>query len=197
MENITQSSLKQVYQGVIIYIIVSLCGGIVSAIASIMAMGSVAVGSAGGLGLAAILSIGVYAVMVLGLIVYILGLIKFGPTLDTIGQNAIKKVLLGLILTAGACLLSMIPLMGMIGGIVNLVAFIVTLIGFSELRKSDSLNGLGKEGAQKLYNAMILSLIAGICVFIPVLGWIAAFVLNIMYYVYLASGWGKIRKSFE
>ena len=199
-------SLKKVHTGVIIYVAVALLGNAIitfgSSAETVAALTSAAMSGdvkeifriLGGFNLTSFL---VNIALLAGLVFYIIGLREFKTHLDSVGQEAIGKVLTGLYVMVAAAVMGMIPLIGLLSGLVSLIGFIIMLLGYGAFRKSTSLNEEGLAGAKKLYNAMIMALVAAIIVIIPLLGTIASFVLYIIYYVFLITGWGAIRKSFS
>lgn len=206
--NEIQQRISKIISGLAIYIILSITAAIVTTI-SVISAGAIAlaaIGSGdasviGALGVVGIINLVAYIGIIYGLFVYYTGLKLFAPSLDTVGENAVKNLSYGalLMMIASLCAATglFIPFVGSIISLLcSVAAFILNILGYSALQKSETLNELGKSGAKQLYIGFILAIIA-VCVgWIPLIGSIAALVLNIMYWVYLFQGWGKIRTSF-
>lgn len=199
------TSLKNVHTGVIIYAAIALFGGIIttsgstaratsSTISTIMS-GDIdkVLSLLGGFNFTTLL---VNAALIAGIFFYIVGLRGFRPHLDQVGQKAIGKVLTGLYTMIAASVLGIIPFIGFFSGLISLIGFIIMMVGYSDFRKSPLLNKEGIAGAKKIYNGLIMALIAVVVVVLPLIGGFAALVLYIVYYFFLVTGWGDVRKSF-
>lgn len=81
--------------------------------------------------------------------------------------------------------------------ILMIIAFILNIMGYSNLKKSSSLEPEGVVGAQKLFMGFVFAIIAGALGWIPLIGWIIALVFNILYWVYIFKGWKAIQISFS
>ncbi len=206
--NAIQQTISQIRKGLTLYIVFSLVASIITAISLVTAMisgvAAVATGSAS-LGAMAIVMMIIptvlYVLVIFGLYVYYGGLKGFATHLDEVGAKAVNNLALGAMFMIIATLCSVVaiyvPLIfSIIAVLVSIAAFVFNILGYSALGKSTSLNELGKAGAKQLFNGFIMAIIAAVVVFIPVLGGIAALVLNILYWVYLFKGWAKVRDSF-
>jgi hypothetical protein len=97
------------------------------------------------------------------------------------------------ILAVVAVVLDCLPLPGIIGGIVYLIAVILLLVGYNKLKNSSTFPG-GK-GASVLFVAMILIVVGWVLDFIPLIGdWLEA-LLTIIAYIMTLSGWNKIKNA--
>lgn len=204
--NETQQSISTIIKGLGIYIIASIVASIFGVFDSLSSgvdmISSMASGdSPFALGFVDIMAILLDLCVIYGLYVYYTGLQKFAPSLDAVGSAASKNLSYGALLmmiAAGLDLIGVfVPIIGSVVAVICLIAaFILNIMGYSSLQQSSSLNELGTAGAKQLFMGFIFAIIAGAIGWIPVIGWIAAFVLNILYWVYLFKGWGKIRASF-
>lgn len=93
-----------------------------------------------------------------------------------------------------AIVIGFIPLIGFFGIILNIVAWILLLMAYNNLKVSTTFPATAKDGANKLFLAMIISLVGAILSIIPLIGIIgdilaiAAFFMNL-------QGWSLIAKS--
>lgn len=212
--NQIQQSVSTIIRGLAIYIITSIAASIVAIIVALTAGvalvaaaaggasdGAVAALALGGIGTVGIISLIVSLGVIYGLYIYYKGLQLFAPALDAVGSAAAKNLSIGALLMLIATIFSaigiFIPIFAwLISALCMIAAFILNILGYSALQKSETLNELGTAGARQLFMGFVFAIIATVCMIIPVVGWIAAFVLNILYWVYLFKGWAKIRASF-
>ncbi|MFI3287576.1 MAG: hypothetical protein R3Y61_03770 [Rikenellaceae bacterium] len=160
------------------------------------------------------ISVAVWLVVALiSFVKYYGGLKQLGRNIDHTGRKAVGYIALGQLLSliavvvfiiffaaAGVMsemvLLSVFIIVIIVMGILGLAAFILNLVGYFSIKNSKSLNEEGKAGAKRLSTAMILYLINTVAGIIPVIGPLAVVVLTILYWVFLLSGWAKIKHSF-
>src|ERR1035437_1155359 len=77
---------------------------------------------------------------IFGYILFFVGLSRLKSALDETGQNGVSKLIWAAILGIIATLFSYIPLVGGIpAGILNLIAFILQLVGLFKLKNSRTL----------------------------------------------------------
>lgn len=150
---------------------------------------------------------------VISFVFYYGGLRSLGKCLDVKGRKAVNYiataqllsilvyvVLLVFLSMAGSMselvLFSALVVTLSIVAVMALVSFILNLVGYFTIKNSDSLDELGKSGAQKLSTAMIFSLVNLVAGIIPFVGGVATIVLTVLYWVFLLSGWGRIKRSF-
>jgi hypothetical protein len=127
-----------------------------------------------------------------GCILTIAALGSFSTILDGGDESAVRSVRTGFILALVAVVLDMLPFIpGIIGDIAYLVAIILMLMGYNNLKGSTTF--AGKDGASTLFVAMLLLLIGWVLDFIPFVGdWIEA-ILTIVAYIMTLVGWSKIK----
>lgn len=209
MNNLQRAS-SSIVKGYTIYLITSLVTGIIAGVMMTMLLTA---GTLSAINIESFLTSNIYAILS-GMLVYLLlmlacfavmiyamitiynGLKKLAPQLDPVGASAVDKIAIGMLISLISSLGVFIPFAGAFlafGGYVASLAFNIT--GYSELRKSLSLNELGKEGAKNLFQSIVFYLITiGCC--ITIIGIIAFPVFAVLYWVYLLKGWIKIRNSF-
>ncbi|MFI3298868.1 MAG: hypothetical protein R3Y49_03595 [Rikenellaceae bacterium] len=196
-------SASKIVKGLAIYVILSIVAAIVETIGAWSAVADLANGDLSGLVMfdfydifGLICSVGV----IYGLFVYYGGLKALSTGLDAVGNKAVGNIAMAILLTLIAELISIIgifvPFLGIISAILLIIALILNIMGYANLQKSGALSPLGVAGAKKLFLGYIFGLIGSFFAFIPFLG-IIALVFNILYWVFLFQGWGKIKASFN
>lgn len=202
MENV-QNSWSTVTQGIYKAVLIYVCCGIASSLFSAFGsagdaadafsgdmVGAVAWGIWDILGLVA--TIGVIA----GYFLFYSGLNKWKDLVDGNDAVAVNRLRLAALLTMIGCVLAYIPAVGTIASaILSLIALILMILGYSALKQSATLREGARVGAGKLYTAQILSVIAFVVAWIPVIGWIAAPILSIIAFFKMLSGWKAIANS--
>ena len=107
-------------------------------------------------------------------------------------SKAVGRIYTATILQIVAIVLGFIPFIGLIGSILNLVAWIMLLLAYSDLKKSSTFPA--SEGAGKIFTAMILNLVAAIICWIPVINLIGT-ILCIVALIMTLNGWKLIAGS--
>ncbi|MDR0713816.1 MAG: hypothetical protein LBF89_06120 [Bacteroidales bacterium] len=132
--------------------------------------------------------------IIVGYILTILGLGKFGEILEEADKKAIGSVRTALILAVIAAALDWVPLIpDIVGDIVYLIAVILMLAGYNKLKNSSTF--AGKNGASTLFVAMILIIVGWAFDFIPMVGnWIEG-LLTVIAYAMTLVGWSKIKNA--
>ncbi len=207
--NSIQLSVSKILKGLTIYIVCAFAAAIVGVIAVLSSAGAlisaIATGDPEGLmgaiGIWGILSIVIGLGTIFGLFLQYGGLKAFASELDSVGKSAANLIAVGVLLMIITQFLGIlgvfVPLVtGLISILCSIAAFVLNIIGYSSLQKSSSFNELGTAGAKQLFMGFIFAIIAVVCAFIPLIGAIAALVLNILYWVWMFKGWGKIKASF-
>ncbi len=195
MENkqeLWKKSTNWIFWGALAYSLLGIVAGIVGTVEALSAVGSMLSGRSSSAGVGTILSsIGVIA----GYVFYFMGLIKFCGAVRTEDLPHAKKLKIAVILALVAVVVSMIPLMGWVAGVLNIVALILYIIAYSNLKKSETFPARAREGAKLLFVAAILSLV-GVCLnFIPVAGSVLKLILDVVAMILLLAGWNKVRTS--
>lgn len=190
----TQVSIKNIMMGLILYIFSGTVGGIISMMFDASSMFSEPEPFDA---TSVIIKILFAAATVYGLYLYMKGLKTFAAQLDEMGQNGLKLVLTGVILTIVGAIVSVLPLLGgVIATICVLVAAIISLIGFNKLKQSNAIGEAGLKAAKTLSLSALLLVIAEGVDFIPLMGW-AAYILLILHYIFLFIGWNRMKQAFE
>lgn len=185
---------KQIYNGVLIY---SLCGVAKSIVDPIVnatsAMSMLTGGSSSSFNFGTVLSIAI----IFGYVYFFLGLKKFRTVVDAADESAVKKVYLAVLLNIIAYVVALIPLMGIIGKIISIVAFIYMMIGFAGMKNSSTFPVKARKGASNLFVAMILSIVGTVLGWLPLIGGVIGAIPNIISFILIIVGWKKISKAEE
>ena len=188
---------KKIFNGILLYSIAGILYGIFDPIESLTSTVSsissyAGAGSMPGSGLISTICYALLVAIIFGYVLTFLGLTGFRTILETNDANAIGKVRTAFILAIIAAGVGFIPLMGWVGGILNIVAFILMLLGYSALKSSSTFPELGRKGASTLFVALILLLVGVVVGFIPFIGGIFNGILSIIAYIMTLLGWKKI-----
>lgn len=99
--------------------------------------------------------------------------------------------------TIVGAIVACIPLLGFVGGILNLIAWILLLIAYSNLKNSMTLPEGARRGMSKLFTAMILGIIGWVVGLIPLVGGVIETILEIVAFFIVLSGWKCVSESEE
>lgn len=194
-----QKVTKAIFTGVLLYSVANVLHSILDPIfgmistASDLASGDIFGGGIDGYDIFLyILLVGV----LIGYYLFLKGLGDFRPMLEPADANSINQVRNGVILGILGTLAAFIPVAGWIIAIIlNIIGFIFMLLGYSALKTSSTFPMLGRNGASKLFMAMILTLVGVILGIIPVVGGFIAMILGIVAFFLTLSGWASIKNS--
>lgn len=178
-----KAATAKIFYGVLCISILSIIGGFISAIAVLSAVSGGATWY-------------IYVVPILtvvGYVYYFLGLGDLHKEFEGDTADNIKKIRTAAILNIVAALCSMIPVAGgIIGGIINLVAFIMCIMAYGRLRVDA--NFPGRDGMKTLYTTAILQIIAAVLSIIPLINIIGA-ILAIIAFIMFIVGWNKVKNA--
>ncbi|MCH5311881.1 MAG: hypothetical protein J1E57_08005 [Prevotella sp.] len=133
-----------------------------------------------------------------GLVIYIIGLGKLGRSLDSNGLAGVLKLKIAVWIGIVAAIIGLIPLLGtIIAAILKFIAFILEFLGYTNLKKSETLNEQGRKGAGTLRMSMIFMVIAVILGIIPFVGSSIAGVITIIALWFVFKGWNNILFGLE
>ncbi|MBP3547590.1 MAG: hypothetical protein J6J64_02830 [Alistipes sp.] len=202
MENVqnTWSTVTQsIYKAVLIYVWAGIASSIIGAIGSASDAAELVSGDLEGavsFGFMDVLGLIASLAVIAGYVLFYIGLNKWREIADTNDAQAINKLRIAALLTMISSVVVYIPVVGTItGAILSIVALILMLMGYSALKSSTTLPEGARVGAGKLYTAQILSIIAVVVVWIPVLGWIAGPILSLIAFFKMLKGWKTIANS--
>ena len=133
---------------------------------------------------------------IFGLILFFVGLSRLKTALDETGQNGVSKLIWAAILGIIATLFSYIPLVGGIpAGLLNLIAFILQIVGLLKLKNSATLGTTGASGVNYLLIAMVIMIVAGLFNIIPFAGGYIKSVISFIAFIIIPFGWLKIQEA--
>lgn len=178
-----KAATAKIYYGVLCISILSIIGGFISAIAILSAVSG---GSTWYVYVVPILT-------VIGYVYYFLGLGDLHKEFEGETSDNIKKIRTAVILNIVAALCSMIPVAGgIIGGILNLIAFILCIMAYGRLR--NDANFPGRDGMKTLYTTAILQIIAAVLGIIPIIN-IIGIIIGVIAFIMFIVGWGKVKNA--
>jgi hypothetical protein len=133
---------------------------------------------------------------IFGIILFFIGLSRLKSYLDKTGQNGVSKLIWAAILVIIASALSYIPIVGIIpAGIINIIAFILLIIGLFNLKKSETLGETGAKGVNYLLVAMVLMIIVSLIGIVPLVGKLIKPVISFIAFILIPFGWLKIQEA--
>jgi hypothetical protein len=133
---------------------------------------------------------------IFGLILFFVGLNQLKSALDPTGQNGISKLVWAAILGMIASAFSYIPLVGGIpASLLNIVVFILQVVGLLKLKKSTTLGTTGASGVNYLLMAMVMMIVAGLFNIIPFAGDYIKSVIALIAFLIIPFGWLKIQEA--
>ena len=135
-------------------------------------------------------------VAILGFVLFFIGLGQLKDEMDEIGQGAIKLLITASIIGVIGLVISFIPLVGIVAGIIYLAAYIIELIAFIKLKKSTTLGDPGKAGVNLLFIALIVTLVGGVFGLLPVVGGIISTIISLAAFILILYGWLKVQEDF-
>jgi hypothetical protein len=202
--NVESWSLQtgKIFKGILLTslagIVYSIVDSIESLVGSLLGAANSFGGGSGGGTVSDILSYISYALMALIIIGYVLtlmGLGGFRNVLDSKDSASVGKVRTGFILGIVAIGVDFIPLMGWAAGVLNIIAFILMLIGYSALKGSETFPTKARSGASTLFIAMILLVVGEVLDLIPLIGDYFNALFHFIAYILTLVGWAKIKNA--
>ena len=197
------SVTKSIYQGVLLYQIGNVLYSIVSPINSMgnsvgnmmsfASTGSISMGP----GVGDIILYLLLAAIIVGYVLFLIGLGKWAPMLAAGDAKSVKQIRTGVILGLIGAACGFIPFFGWAGGILNIIAFIMMLLGYNSLKGSTTFPAMAASGAGKLFMAMILTLVGVVVGWIPLVGGFIEMILMIIAFFMTLSGWAMIKNTPE
>ncbi|MDR2292542.1 MAG: hypothetical protein LBE11_03610 [Prevotellaceae bacterium] len=192
---------KKIFLGVLLYSIANVLYLIVDPISSLTSfvdsVGTFAVGSSPVSGIAVFFDILTYLLLIGiagGYVLFLLGLTNFSKILEMSDRNAVESVRNGAIVMIVGAVVDVL-IWGFIGLIIYIVGFILMIMGYSKLKNSPTFPQKARNGASKLFTAMLLSLIGAILGLIPLIGGFINAILAIVAFFFILSGWATIRDA--
>lgn len=197
METSWKTVTGNLYKGVLIQVWCNIAAAIFAFIAAISAVGDLASGDLFGavawgfwdwMELAA--SIGA----LYGFWVFFSNINPWKALVANEDAKAVGNIYTATMLQMIAIVLAFIPFVGIVGVILDIVAWFMLLLAYSSLKNSATFPAGAKQGASKIFTAMILNLIALVIGWIPLIGIIGS-ILSIIALFMTLSGWKCIANS--
>lgn len=205
MDNLNYSwkqTTSDLYKAVKIYTFAAIAAAIFGFIATIGSAASAIAslagsGSGGGFGVWNILEILATVALIYGYWLFIKTLDIFKKQVNPTDAPRIGSIRTATILSIVGAIVACIPLLGLVGGILNLVAWIMLLIAYANLKNSVTFPEGARRGMSKLFTAMILGIIGWVIGLIPLAGDIIEMILEIVAFVIVLLGWKNVSESEE
>ena len=129
--------------------------------------------------------------VVAGYIAFYIRLKDMQEMVDPADTDAAKKLCNGVLIYILSLALKYIPLVGgILGSIGFIVSFVLMLLGYNALKKSETFPG--REGMKTLFLAMIIGIVGGVLAIIPAIGLILGGICFIIEFVLILLGWKKV-----
>ena len=141
----------------------------------------------------------------IGFILFFINITKLKEQVNSLDAKAVGNIQTAMILTIVSAIVSVIglflPFINIIAQVVSIIALVFQMMGYYALKSSTTFPTTAREGARKVFNAIIVNLVAGIVasLFIlqaPVIS-ILAYVAIICAWTMQLRGWALIAKSEE
>lgn len=188
-----------IYKAVLFFTIGGIASSIFNFFASIgdtaSAISSLTGNGGGGLNIWNILSIVATLAILYGYYLFLTSLKSFKGLVNTADAPKIQSISTSTILMIVGAVLSVIPLLGWVGGIVNLIAWILLLLAYNFLKSSQTFPAIARNGMSKLFLAMILDIVGWILDFIPIVGDALEAILSIIAFFLILKGWKCVAES--
>lgn len=192
-----------IFKGILLYCIANVLYPIFDGVASLQSIGSGLASFASGGSVGDVLGGGPSALdiicwvllagIIIGVVLYVKGLGQFRQILEATDNTAVGKVRTGALLLIIAAAVDFIPFLGWVGGILSIIAYILMLIGFSTLKKSETFPEAAKKGASLLFVAALLVVIGMGVGFIPFIGTVVEMIVCPIAFILMIVGWARVK----
>ncbi len=204
MDNLNYSwkqTTGDLYKAVKIYTFAGIAATIFGFIASIGSAASALIsmtgGSGGGFGVWNVLDILATVAVIYGYWLFIKSLDIFKQQVNPADAPRVGSIRTATILSIVGAIVACIPMLGFVGGILNLIAGIMLLIAYANLKNSVTFPEGARRGMSKLFTAMILGIIGWVIGLIPLVGGVIETILEIIAFVLILLGWKNVSESEE
>lgn len=205
MENLQQSwkqTTAALYKAVMIYTLAGVAVSVFTFILTITITANVFsaisagdVPSVGGLGVWSILNILATIAIVYGYWLFLRSLTVFAGLVAPADAPRIGTIRTATIVSLVGVIVACIPIVSFAGGILNLIAWIMLLMAYANLKDSPTFPALARTGAGRVFLAMILGVLGWLLGWIPVVGAFITLILSIIAFFLVLSGWKTISQS--
>jgi hypothetical protein len=132
--------------------------------------------------------------VIIGLVFFFNGLNRLRLILDADGQKGVGLLRMSAIVALVGGVLNLIPFFG---GIISptffMIAFIVQIVGYMRLRKSDSIGDVGKSGIQMMYVSIVFAFLAVLFSILPLVGSYIGGLCSLVAIVCIVVGWLRLQ----
>lgn len=134
-------------------------------------------------------------VVLVGYVIFFLSISKLRQYAHVNDAGAIGNIRLAFILNLIAAILTyFVPFSVIVSFIINLIAWIILIIAYGNLKNSSTFPEKARNGMGKLRTAMILSIIGGVVALIPFLGIIGG-IISLFAFIWSIIGWKRVADS--
>lgn len=132
---------------------------------------------------------------ILGFILFFAGLNQLKPFCDEAGQKGIQLLIKAAITGLVAMFIDFIPLLGILAGIIYIIAFVLQVYGLLELKKSQSIGVEGVAGTSNLITALVFVILGSILGLIPFAGDTINALVSLAALVIIIFAWMRIQQG--
>ena len=187
---------KKIFNGILIYAIAGILYSIFDPIDSLMNMGSGFMSMAmesqfSNDGPLSGVCTALLILIIVGYGLALSGLTAFRKILGVEDARAVSRVRTAFILAIIAAIVdtTFIPF---VPAIINIIAFIFMISGYSALKKSFTFPEMARRGARTLFSSCVLLIIGAVLSLIPIAGDVLEGILGLIAYIMTFVGWKKI-----
>lgn len=196
---------KGIWHGVLGYAVLSLFGGVLTAITSAASTvskvskfakgGDASALSGGFMDDVAPIIIAILELVFIWMIISNLG--KWRDLVDANDAGYVSRIRTAFLITIAAVVIGMLPIPvagAIIAGIMAIIAFIMQMTAYSTLKNSKTLPAAAANGMGKLFTYTILAMIGTLLGLIPLLGFVGL-IINVIAFIFMIIGWAKVGNS--
>ena len=133
--------------------------------------------------------------IIFGIYLFFSGLSKLKSGLDTAGQSGVGWLIIASIVSVVGSLIDFIPLMGLFASLVYMIAFVLQILGFIQLKKSKSIGEIGRGGVSLLFASMGLAILGTLFGILPFVGGVMQGMVGFGALVCAVYGWLRIQEG--
>jgi hypothetical protein len=134
--------------------------------------------------------------VIIGIVVLFNGLNRLKTVLDADGEKGVGLIRTSLIIALVGGVIDIIPFFGgFIAPTFYMIAFIVQILGYVRLRKSDSIGEVGKNGVPIMYASVVFAFLAVLFSILPVVGSTIGGLCSLAAMLCLVSAWLRIQEG--
>lgn len=128
-------------------------------------------------------------------VVFLLYITKLIDLVNAADKDAVSKIRLAFVINiVGSILAAFAPSLGIVTFIINVVAWVILFMAYGSLKNSTTFPAEAAKGMGRLRTAMILSIIGGLILLIPFIGFIGGLV-TLFALIWNILGWKRVANS--